>query len=402
MTAIDDLRIIIEDDTLYKAYIDHLYLTARIQKRGVEDLISEIVEEAKKTDQLVIDVADLAVVGLSPITLQDIARKHRYIITEEDQLIIPNVLKKLAKGKVEEVKKEKKGRRKRRKRKEEEEAKKKEEEEEEEEARPPPHPPPPVAARPQRGIPVEKVRTKTEIKREKQALAEKRIAEELTAPRPPITPPTAFDFITHPELKLLVVQIMSDRFAKERWRYAEDYTLADYLLEQTTASYNLGYLDIYFNEWSKYASIGEIARYQGLKLLQYIEDEQVIRIPTKRPRDIVLLPTRIGESIRNWLLVNREEGGSPYEFYRVWRIVKKRTSYAAVARVFHILERLGLIELRHGTRKNYVLFTKEYRGSSAKLYYVIKPGFEADPKWMHPQIALYHSQHHHQRTKKKA
>jgi len=72
--------------------------------------------------------------------------------------------------------------------------------------------------------------------------------------------------------------------------------------------------------------------------------------------------------------------GSPNDFYKVFRKVKKKTSYASVRRYFYILKRLGLIE---PTRRVWG------RGTIPKQLYRIVPGKEVAPEWAHPQVELY-------------
>jgi len=92
----------------------------------------------------------------------------------------------------------------------------------------------------------------------------------------------------------------------------------------------------------------------------------------------VELPTLTGLAIREYLLAVGE--GSPNDFLKEFRKVKKKTSYASVRRYFYILKRLGLIE-----------FTRRVwgKGRIPKSLYRIVPGQEDSPFWIHPQVALY-------------
>lgn len=63
--------------------------------------------------------------------------------------------------------------------------------------------------------------------------------------------------------------------------------------------------------------------------------------------------------------------------YGIWRAMGKRVGLHTVYRYFHILRRLGLIELA-GTRTN-------SKGSPImEHFYRIKPGRERDPCWDNP------------------
>ncbi len=85
-----------------------------------------------------------------------------------------------------------------------------------------------------------------------------------------------------------------------------------------------------------------------------------------------------GMAIREWLLSVGE--GCPNDFYKEFRKVKKKTSYASVRRYFYILKRLGLIE---PTRK------ERGRGPIPKQLYRIVPGMEDAEEWRAPQVELY-------------
>ena len=94
--------------------------------------------------------------------------------------------------------------------------------------------------------------------------------------------------------------------------------------------------------------------------------------------EVELTSTMTGLAIREYLMQVGE--GSPNDFYREFRKIKRKTSYASVRRYFYILKRLGLIE---PTRR------VPGRGPIPKQLYRIVPGMEDDPRWMHPQVALY-------------
>ena len=94
--------------------------------------------------------------------------------------------------------------------------------------------------------------------------------------------------------------------------------------------------------------------------------------------EIELTEILAGLAIREYLMIVGE--GSPSDFYKAYRKIKKKTSYASVRRYFYILKRLGLIE---PTRREWG------RGYIPKQLYRIVPGMENDPRWAHPQVALY-------------
>lgn len=87
---------------------------------------------------------------------------------------------------------------------------------------------------------------------------------------------------------------------------------------------------------------------------------------------------RAGEAIREYLQTMDE--GNPYGFYKLWRQVKKRTSYQSVRRYFWILEELGLIEF---------VRAEPSKAPFRKRMYHIVSGMEDDPRWYHPQSELY-------------
>jgi len=86
-----------------------------------------------------------------------------------------------------------------------------------------------------------------------------------------------------------------------------------------------------------------------------------------------------GLAIREFLQIVGE--GGPSDFFKAYRKVKEKASYAAARRYFWILKKLGLIEP-----------TRRELGQShtiAKQLYRIVPGMENDPRWSAPQVALY-------------
>jgi len=86
-----------------------------------------------------------------------------------------------------------------------------------------------------------------------------------------------------------------------------------------------------------------------------------------------------GLAIREFLMALGK--GSPYHFYKCFKAVKPTTSYLSVVKYFYILSRLGLVEVV-GTEPS------SKKGIERKLYRIV-PGREDDPRWMHPQQALY-------------
>lgn len=96
--------------------------------------------------------------------------------------------------------------------------------------------------------------------------------------------------------------------------------------------------------------------------------------------EIELRETSAGLAIREFLQMVGE--GGPNDFYKVYRKVKKKSSYASARRYFWILKKLGLIER---TRR------EMGKGAIAKQLYRIVPGMEGDPRWSAPQVALYPS-----------
>ena len=96
--------------------------------------------------------------------------------------------------------------------------------------------------------------------------------------------------------------------------------------------------------------------------------------------DIELKEGLAGLAIREYLQQVGE--GNPNGFFKAYRKVKEKTSYASVRRYFWILKKLGMIE---PTRR------EMGAGIIAKQLYRIVPGMENDPRWSHPQVALYPS-----------
>ena len=94
--------------------------------------------------------------------------------------------------------------------------------------------------------------------------------------------------------------------------------------------------------------------------------------------EVELTETLTGPAIREYLLAVGE--GNPNDFFKAFRQVKKKTSYASARRYFYILRRLGLIE---PTRR------EMGKGLIAKQLYRIVPGMEHDARWSAPQVALY-------------
>jgi len=94
--------------------------------------------------------------------------------------------------------------------------------------------------------------------------------------------------------------------------------------------------------------------------------------------EVELTETLTGLAIREYLLQVGE--GNPNDFYKAFRKIKRKTSYASVRRYFYILRRLGLIE---PTRK------VPGRGPIPRQLYRIVPGMEDAEEWSAPQVALY-------------
>ena len=94
--------------------------------------------------------------------------------------------------------------------------------------------------------------------------------------------------------------------------------------------------------------------------------------------EIELTEGLAGLAIREYLSQVRE--GNPNEFFKAYRKIKKKTSYASARRYFWICKKLGLIE---PTRR------EMGAGLIAKQLYRIVPGMENDSRWSHPQVILY-------------
>ena len=360
------LRQYIPSDIIYQAYRQILQDTARELGRPVSELIIDTVNEAERTGYLSIPIPLLTIFGIDPERLEQEVSKYKDVMSIDsttEELVID--VRKIQK-KIEEEERKKK----------EEEKRKKKEEEAITVEKVPTQPPLP-----------ERIRPKTEVKREKEKKREEELREAAIVPSIPRE--VVFGFITDEHLRDIVMRIMRDRLVTRVGRQVTDEEVAEFLKRMHTAAIELGYVELSIDEWLRYSDERELEGYRTGTFLQVVGKgrERRILIPTKRPRPITWLPARIGLSIRNWLLIQGDEGGSPYEFYRFWRIVKSKTSYAAVVRAFHILEVLGLIRLKE--QKPYTFFTAKYRGNTAKLYYVIVKGKEADPRWNSPAGSLY-------------
>jgi hypothetical protein len=86
-----------------------------------------------------------------------------------------------------------------------------------------------------------------------------------------------------------------------------------------------------------------------------------------------------GLAIREYLLAVGE--GSPYDFYKCFKVVKPDTSYKNIAYYFYLLKRAGLIT---PVRKE-----PSSRGGFDRTIYRIVPGMENHPGWWHPQQIFY-------------
>jgi hypothetical protein len=93
---------------------------------------------------------------------------------------------------------------------------------------------------------------------------------------------------------------------------------------------------------------------------------------------VILEGMLTGEAIREYLL--KSKMGNPYGFYKVYRQVSKRVSYASVRKYFYVLREVGLIQ-----SVGFVPGMAPWR----KHMFAIVKGKEADPAWTHPQIELY-------------
>jgi len=89
------------------------------------------------------------------------------------------------------------------------------------------------------------------------------------------------------------------------------------------------------------------------------------------------LPT--AEAIKEYLLTMGQ--GNPYGFYKIWRQLKKATSYKAVCSMFWVLKEIGLIES--------VRYEPSKFSGFKKHYYRVAPGRAEDPAWQNPQAELY-------------
>lgn len=203
------------------------------------------------------------------------------------------------------------------------------------------------------------------------------------------TPPEGapFAFVNNEELRQIILCILGKRFAVESPRQSFD----QFVMENDEIAENSGSFITEVDEWLGCASNEQLRKFELLKLLQIVEgprsgEFKTIIIPTKLPRDVIIVPGSVGESIRNWLLLNGE--GTANEFWSfVWQRVRPDSSYAAVVRDFHIMEEIGLLEKT--TLKTYRLFDKDHHGSDAAIKYRIVPGREADPAFRSSQQILY-------------
>lgn len=384
------LRKYVKSQKIFTAYYDSLKALARDLGVPFQQVVADVVAEAERNHLLSINLDILQVFGLSIEEIEEEVAKYPDVMRiEEDNLII------LLPAPAPRKKPRKKERR---------------------EKAPPAMAPPATPARPQpqerereRGIPVMPETTRTAVKRMKEQAREARLRSEAIAPAPAVVVSEPFGFIPISDLRDIVIRVMRHRATLAG--LTGDDNINRFIMQEHQIALELGYLTITGEEWFNVAGAtrDDLERFRIGGYLQVqrqrrrattagaggagvgggrtgLAEEITVIIPTKKPRPVVWIPARIGESIRNWLLVNRE-GGSPSEFYQFWRIVRPRTSYSAVVRTFHILETLGLITLKE--KKPYTFFNAEYRGESAKLYYIIVPGMEADPRWLHPQSELY-------------
>ena len=201
-------------------------------------------------------------------------------------------------------------------------------------------------------------------------------------------PGVPFDFINSEELRVIIICILERIFAEEN---ITTLTVEQFIDKQSLAVENTGFFNTSIPEWVGCSTVQQLGKFEALRLLQVLEGPEAgefkeIVIPTKLPRDIITTPDRIGESIRNWLLLN--ETGSASEFWRfVWRRVRPTSSYKAVAHMFYILRQIKLIE--RTSVKTWTLFDKDHHGTDAQVFYRIVPGKEGDPTWMRGQQELY-------------
>lgn len=246
---------------------------------------------------------------------------------------------------------------------------------------------------------------RTTIKKTRKELQEERIPRrvesekprELPKKKPPIIkglpepiPGVPFDFINSEELRVIIICILERRFTEEN---ITTLTLGEFIEDQSLAVENTGWFNTSIPEWVGCSTVQQLGKFEALKLLQVLEGPEAgefkeIVIPTKLPRDIITVPDRIGESIRNWLLLN--ETGSASEFWRfIWRRVRPTSTYQAVSYMFYILTQIKLIE--RTSVKTYTIFDKDHHGTDAQIFYRIVPGKEGDPTWMAAQQELYAS-----------
>jgi hypothetical protein len=201
------------------------------------------------------------------------------------------------------------------------------------------------------------------------------------------TPITPFSYITDASLRTIMTCLFQVKYNKTE----RSTPYNEYLIRESRAAEEIGYVETTAREWTNCSTLQQLDQYEIMKMLQILEPDvkggpRRIVIPTKLPKDVVITPKYIGESIRNWLLLNNS--GSPAEFWQfVWKRVKPESSYVAVAQYFYTLEQLGLIEKI--AKKPYVLFDKEHHGKDAMIFYSIVKGREADPNFRHAKQELH-------------
>lgn len=197
-----------------------------------------------------------------------------------------------------------------------------------------------------------------------------------------------FSFIESGALSSIITCIMSKRYENANLSMSLD----QYLERESGAAEATGFIETDAREWGNCASTDVLNNFATTKLLQIRKPDvpggpRRIIIPTKLPRGVIIIPARIGESIRNWLLLNGE--GYPYAFWGLWRRVRTSSSYDAVVRYFHVLEKIGLIEKIKP--KPYVLFDDKYRGTRARVFYKIVDGMQGSPDFRDADSVLYPS-----------
>lgn len=214
-----------------------------------------------------------------------------------------------------------------------------------------------------------------------------------------MTATVPFDYIESSALQSIITCMLSKRYESLHLKMS----LGQYLQRESDAALNTGYLEVDALEWSNCSTFQLLDQFAQMKLLQVKKSgiqgqPRKIIIPTKLPRNVTIMPARIGESIRNFML--REGEVYPYQFWLLWKRVRRSSSYKAVAQYFHTLEKIGLIE--KVKKKPYVLFNEVYRGQKARVLYRITPGKEGDPTFRHADVELYPSHRFGARRYKKA